>query len=140
MTRRTDIWAAFPESLADADEALTRYGRWAADRSRNNRRCASAEGLYQGESWQAVERRRSPAPVAMLAADAMLCQRALVRVPDRERMVLNILYIPKSKPPEAQLRILRIPPQLCQVRHLAGLRMFDNLHKALQHQRESALA
>ena len=140
MNRRTDIWAAFPESLADADEALTAYGRWAADRDRGSRRCASAEGQYRGESWEAVESRRAPAPVSMLAADAMLCQRALIRVADRERIVLQVLYIPKRLPPEAQLRILRIPPQLCQVRHLAGLRMFDNLHKMLQHQREDAIA
>jgi hypothetical protein len=43
--------------------------------------------------------------------------------------VLTILYVPQRLPPQAQLRILRIPAQLSQVRHLAGLRMFDNLHR-----------
>lgn len=132
MSRRVDIWAAFPESLSDADEALTRYGRWAADRSRMNRRCASAEGQYRGESWQAVEHRRAPAPITMLPEEVTLCQRALVKVTENERIILNILYIPKRLPPEAQLRILRIPPQLCQIRHLAGLRQFDNMHRSLK--------
>lgn len=67
----------------------------------------------------------------MTLQDALICQRALARVPDRERVVLAVLYIPRRTPPEVQLRILRIPPQLSQQRHLLGLRIFNNMRRLL---------
>lgn len=127
---RMNIAADIPLDLADADEALTLYGRWAADRE-SRRRCGSAEGHYRPESWHALEDRRTPRGTGLTLQDALICQRALARVPDRERVVLAVLYIPRRTPPEVQLRILRIPPQLSQQRHLAGLRMFDNWRRVL---------
>ena len=69
--------------------------------------------------------------MGMTLQEALVCQRALARVADRERMVLSVLYIPRRLPPEAQLRLLRIPPQLSQQRHLAGLQIFDNWRRVL---------
>jgi|GEM_PF-2663152 hypothetical protein len=125
-----NIAADIPPGLADADEALTAYGRWAADRD-SRRRCGSAEGHYRPESWHALEDRRTPMGMGMTLQEALVCQRALARVADRERMVLSVLYIPRRLPPEAQLRLLRIPPQLSQQRHLAGLQIFDNWRRVL---------
>lgn len=128
--RRMNIAADIPPDLADADERLTAYGRWAADRD-TQRRCGSAERLYRAESWQALENRRAPRPLSTTLAQALACQRALARVADLERVVLAILYVPRRMPPDQQLRLLRIPPQLSQQRHLAGLRQFRVWHGIL---------
>lgn len=123
MRKFLNITAEIPERLREADEALHRYGRWAMDRFKPQR-CASAEGHYRippGESD------REPRELILPASDAMVIHRALIRVPERERIVLHIIYVPKRQPPEMQLRLLRIPPQLSQIRHLDGLRMFENL-------------
>lgn len=122
-----DLAAAIPPQLSEADDLLTRYGRWATSGRSGAARCGSAEGHYRAESWQAVERRRAPLTIGMRLQEALTCQRALARVPEQERIVLTILYVPQRLPPEVQLRLLRIPPRLSQERHLRGLRMFDNL-------------
>lgn len=131
--RRVNIAADIPEYLADADEALTRYGRWVMWRRRQHQ-CGSAEGHYRPPAGEALESRREAREVLMSHDAGMICQRALARVPDAQRVVLTILYIPQHihgrlVPPEAQLRVLRIPPQLSQERHIAGLRAFDTLHR-----------
>jgi hypothetical protein len=48
-------------------------------------------------------------------------------VPDQERVVLTILYVPQRMPLEQQLRLLRVPPRLCRERHQRGLQMFWTL-------------
>jgi len=120
---RQNLSAEIPQSLQAADERLTRYGRWAMERLRRQR-CGSAEGKYR--SFQDDED-RAPREVLLHIDEAMACQRALARVPELERKVLTILYVPQRLPIEAQLRLAHIPPRLCQERHLRGLRMFDNL-------------
>jgi len=126
-----NISADIPEDLAAADEALTRYGQWASDRHRRRQRCGSAEREYRPGGWRNDEARRAPAPIRMTPAEAMVCQRALARVQDIDRVVLAILYVPRRLPPEAQLRLLRIPPRLSQERHLRGLRAFWNIRKIM---------
>lgn len=51
----------------------------------------------------------------------------MARVPDLERVVLTILYVPQRLPVEQQLRVLRVPPRLCWERHQRGLQMFWTL-------------
>lgn len=130
-----DIAAEIPEALRAADETLTQYGRWATTHSGRGRP-GTLDRMYDRatdgrESLEAFRRRREHVPddPLMPTLEALVAQRALARVPDVERIVLAILYIPGRLPPQAQLRILRIPPQLSRVRHLAGLRMFGNLHR-----------
>lgn len=145
MKRSTNlsIAADIPPDLADADRTLQAYGRWATTHSgRGGRGGVTLDRMYRREadareSLEAYQRRRSHVPTEALmeTADALLAQRALQRVPDRERIVLSILYVPRRLPPQAQLRLLRIPPQLSQVRHLAGLRMFLNIHRVLSYTR-----
>jgi len=117
--------ADIPEPLLWADELLTGYGRWATRRS-GGRHCASAEGMYR------APRRGEYAPATaqptLSAAQAVGVNRALQRVPDANRTVLKVLYVPDRLPVAAQLRILRIPPSLCRIRHLDGLRMFSNVY------------
>ena len=115
-----------PLDLKDADERLTRYGRWAMDRQRR-RSCGSAEGRYR--SFQDDED-RAPREMLQHIDEALACQRALARVPELERRVLGILYVPTKLSVEVQLRLAFIPPRLCQERHLRGLRMFDNIFKS----------
>lgn len=129
------IAADIPDALARADHLLTEYGRWAS--RRNGRGMpGTLDRMYRRESdgresREAYRDRCAAMPQLPLMStpDALVVQRALTRVPDQERIVLTILYVPQRLPPQAQLRILRIPAQLSQVRHLAGLRMFDNLHR-----------
>ncbi len=112
--------ADIPPELREADELLTRYGRWACDR-RHRRRCGSAEGRYRAP---ANDDDRQPRELLQPDFEALQCQRALARVPDLERVVLTVLYVPQRMPVELQLRLLRVPPRLCRERQLRGLRMF----------------
>lgn len=129
--------ADIPASLRYADDVLTRYGRWATSGGRGSRP-ATLDRMYireadRKESLEAYMRRRShvPADPLMPTNEALAAQRALARVADRERIVLSVLYVPRSAPIEVQLRRLRIPPRLSRERHLAGLRMFGNLYRIL---------
>lgn len=124
---KSNFTCDIPSDLSHADELLTQYGQWARDRF-TRRRCGSAEGRYR--SFQDDED-RAPRDVQQHIDDALRCQRALARVPERERTVLAILYVPQRLPIEAQLRIKMIPPRLCRERHLQGLRMFENIYSKL---------
>ncbi|NBO83659.1 MAG: hypothetical protein EBU75_12855, partial [Betaproteobacteria bacterium] len=70
---------------------------------------------------------RQPREVLQPDFEAPQCQRTLARVPDVERAILVVLYIPRRMPAELQLRLLRVPPRLCRERHLRGLQMFWTL-------------
>lgn len=128
-----DIAAKIPHNLRDADELLHRYGRWAMHRHKKQH-CGSAEGRY---TIPPNDDDREPREQIMGTVDALVCQRALARVPDKERVVLAILYVPQRLPAEVQLRLLRIPPRLSQDRHLLGLRAFWNW-QAILSEREHA--
>lgn len=117
-----NIAADIPASLRDADETLTRYGRWAMARQ-TRRTCGSAEGRYKSAP---NDDDRQPRENIMPQLDALAAQRALSRVPEMYRIVLAVLYIPQRLPPMAQFRILHIPPRLSQERHLVGLTIFKN--------------
>src|SRR5574343_320673 len=126
--------ADIPPDLARADDLLARYGRWAT--SYGSRKSApTLDRMFireadRKESLEAYQRRRAhvPAEPLMSTDEALLAQRALARVADRERIVLTILYVPRRQPVHVQMRALRITPQLSQIRHRSGLRMFRHLH------------
>lgn len=126
--------ADIPQELTGADDLLTRYGRWAT--SYGARKGApTLDRMFireadRKESLEAYQRRRAhvPADPLMATDEALLAQRALARVADRERIVLTILYVPRRQPVHVQMRALRITPQLSQIRHLSGLRMFKHLY------------
>lgn len=120
--------ADIPPDLAWADDLLSRYGRWATRRARGGDTCGSVEGHYRAPARCDDDARRTPAPVGLTAAEAMAVNRSFQRVADRERIVLRVLYVPQRQSVEVQLRLLRIPPRLCRIRHAAGLRMFATLH------------
>jgi hypothetical protein len=124
--KKRPIAAEIPVELQDADELLTRYGRSVMDRW-HKQHCASAEGQYVAPP---NEDDRLPRETLLEGVDLALVQRALIAVPDRERQILQILYIPKRLPAQAQLRMLRIPPELACSRHLDGLRCFAARHRA----------
>jgi hypothetical protein len=130
----TDFAAEIPRELQRADELLTQYGRWAT--SYGSRKGApTLDRMFireadRKESLEAYQRRRAHVPGEMLMStpDALNVQRALAKVPDRENIVLRILYIPRRQPVHVQLAALRITPSLCRIRHESGLRMFKHLH------------
>lgn len=127
---KQQIYADLPPELYDADDVLQLYGQWAMDRGERSR-CGSAEGNYRAGGEGAREARREPVIRKLSTEDALRCQSALRSVADTERIVLTVLYVPQRLPAEAQLRLLRIPPQLSRVRHLAGLRTFWNWYRLL---------
>lgn len=120
-----------PDDLVWADDLLTRYGRWAVSGGRGVRGCGSAERAYRAPAVADDDIRRTPAPVALDAAQAVMIQRTLIRVPDRERVILHVLYVPRPQPIAAQLRMLQVMPRDCRARHAAGLRMFANLYRVV---------
>ena len=130
---KINFTAEIPESLVEANQRLERYGRWAMDRNRRQR-CGSAEGRYRSTQ---DDQDRAPSEVLMHIDEALACQRALARVPELERKVLTILYVPQRMSIEMQLRLAHIPARLCQERHLRGLRMFENLFRQCYRMRDS---
>jgi len=116
-----------PPGLAWADETLERFGRWATSRGRGARTCGSAEGQYRAPSRD--EAPPAPTGLGMSTSEAMAAHRALQAVPELQRTVLRILYVPERRPVEALLRSQGIPPRLCRIRHAEGLQMFANLHR-----------
>ncbi len=79
-----------------------------------------------------LEARREAREELIPTPDALLIHRALLGVPELQRKVLLILYVPQRTPVAAQLRRANIPPRLCQERHREGLTMFNNQHRRLQ--------
>lgn len=136
MVRPQQLYAHIPVELRRADDLLHRYGRWAKDRLRLYR-CGSAERAYRSPP---DDRDREPKPILMHVDQAMACQRALARVPELERVVLAVLYVPHRVPVDLRLRRLRIPPLVSRERHLRGLRMFDNLISHRAHSRPAIAA
>lgn len=125
MSRRQQIHAEVPPELQAADDLLQRYGRSVMDRFRKQH-CASAEGRY---AIPPNDDDREPREVLLSAIDVTLVQRALMGVAERERTMLNILYVPQRLPAEAQLRMKRIPTSLAASRHLDGLKQFSERHR-----------
>ena len=120
-----NLSAEIPLELREADDLLAKYGRWARDQRRYER-CGSAEGAYKAPP---NEDDRQPRVVTLTLQQAIACQRSLARVPEAERIVLGVLYVPRKVPVEVQLRRLNVPPRLCRERHLAGLRMWWNRYR-----------
>lgn len=134
----TQSYAAdIPAHLGKADDLLTRYGRWATSYgARKGAPTLDRQYIREAdrrESLEAWQRRREhvPAEPLMPTPDAMLVQRALQRVPDLERIVLNILYIPRRQPIDVQMYRLRVTPELARRRHLDGLERFGDNHALL---------
>ena len=136
MSGLEQIAADIPPELAAVDSLLSRYARWACARSRGGR-VHTVERMYVAETEKsaryALDNRREAAygaatrePV-MPTPEALAVQRALGQVPLPERQVLAALYIPGRVPAWKRLADLRVPPRLSQLRHVAGLRMLQNL-------------
>lgn len=122
--------ADIPPSLHEADDILTRYGRWAANTGRGARTCGSAEGAYRPSGAGVLDARREAGAVPLTQMERFSAQRALARVPECERVVLSVLYVPRRQPIGQQFRMLQVPPQMAAERHLVGLGMWWNLYRS----------
>jgi len=135
MSKMENYSADIPQSLRQADQVLTLYGRWAMDKP-VRRTCGSAEGRYVIPPVSDEDQRRTPRQPGLNVEERVAAQRALARVPDIYRSVLAALYVPQTVNGkvirlEVVLRTLRIPPRLMRERHIAGLRMFDNIYRVV---------
>ena len=132
MRRLQSFTAEVPQELHATEELLARYGQWAKDKF-VYRRCGSAEGAYRPPADQDDDPRRTPRPAKSSIDEIMRVHRALCSLPDRERIVLHILYVPRRQPVPALLRLANVPANVCRERHLLGLRMLKNrLHMLAQ--------
>lgn len=133
MRKLLNYTADLPLELRQADELLTAYGRWAKDRQKVQR-CGSAEGRFRAPPDESVEEdaRRVAREAILSTPEALKIARALVRVPEQERIILQTLYVPQRLPAHRILQMKRVPPRTCQERHLAGVRMFANILRTLQ--------
>jgi hypothetical protein len=118
------LYAEIPAHLADADAAMSGYGRWAASRDRA-RGVATVDREYR-PPWRGYDERREPGEPMMPALEALRAHRAFIAVAARPRAVLALLYVPHRKPIELRLRLLGLVPRQCRELHLDGLRMFRN--------------
>ncbi len=125
------ISSPIPSTLAEADQILHAYGRWAMNRWKPQR-CGSAERYYTGERLDEQDQRREPRELLIPAKEAMRAQRALQKVAEPWRIVLTALYIPQRLPAIAILAKRRIPPKLARERHLDGLFMFRNVYRGME--------
>lgn len=118
---------ALPTDLREADDVLAKYGRWALG-GQGQGRCGSAEGRYQSDEVHAREDREIREP---MIADwsAMDVQRALCRVPERFRKVLQAHYIQRRNQMWITRRQLRLTAKTWSETRIAGVRMFWNIYR-----------
>lgn len=120
---RKDITASLPRDLYEADDILTRYGRWAAAEG-GPRTCGSAEGQYRAPAGEALEARRTPA-FPLTNDEKRAAARALSHIPGSCRDVLKALYVPQTGATFSfAVRQLGLPLSVVQERHLRGLRLW----------------
>lgn len=134
-----------PPELRHADDLLMRYGVWCTRDTSRGGGAETLDRMYQRERdkrdtlaeffarREAAYAEATREPI-MPTPEAMLVQRALGMVPDRERIVLTILYVPKWRyTSHEQLAALRITPALARIRHLHGLRCFADMYALVAH-------
>lgn len=114
--------ADIPAELVEADDILTRYGRWATSFGPSVRTCGSAEGDYRPGSGEAQEARRTPLALGLTLMQRSAAQLALARQDEPERSVLVVLYVPRGRGIEAELRKIKMKAEVCRGLHLSGLR------------------
>lgn len=118
MTRQ-QLYADLPPELAEADEILNRYGRWARGGAGPGT-CGSAEGDYRAPQ---DDEDRQPHAVVMLKMDIDRARDALIALPTMTRLILQWLYVRPATLP-AQMRANGLQPRHVRERHLAGVREF----------------
>ena len=118
MTRQ-QLYADLPTDLREADDILSRYGRWARG-GYSPGRCGSAEGAYR--SPQDDEDRKPREPV-MPALEVERVKDALGRLPMMTLLVIQWLYIDTGQL-HAKMRRHGIQPRHMRERHVEGVRLF----------------
>jgi len=89
-------------------------------------RCGSVEGGYTSPQ---NDDDREPKELLMSGRDVPKVNKALQAVPELERKILMLLYVPTKLSAVVQLKINRIPHRTCRERHATGVRMFWNNYK-----------
>ena len=117
-----------PEDLKVADGLLRLYGQWAKDRTKQQR-CGCAEGKYKHLELLASTPSETKVIEQMPEFIAFEVQQSLNAVPLQYRRVLQVEYIPQRESPMAARRKLKIKSDLWTASHLAGLRIFDDVHR-----------
>lgn len=99
------IWYELPQDLADVDDRLANWGRWARERTRRSR-ARSAEGRYLPERLRGeTEDDRRSAVEFVDAEDATRVDSALAPAngfPKRESVLLKLHYVEQRSDEQAR--------------------------------------
>lgn len=124
---KQQLYADLPADLAEADELLKRYGRWARGGAAPGR-CGSAERSYRAPQ---DDEDRQPTEPTMPAADVERVRQALGTLPMMTLCIVQWLYVrPASL--QSNMRKHGIQPRHMRERHLEGVAVFWREWKHLQ--------
>lgn len=119
MTKQ-QLYADLPPDLAEADELLKRYGRWARGGTNSAQGCGSAERAYRPPQ---DDEDRQPREPTMPTADVERVRKALGTLPTMTLCIVQWLYVrPASM--QANMRKHGIQPRHMRERHLEGVGQF----------------
>lgn len=132
---KQQLYAELPADLAEADEILLRYGRWARGGSGPGT-CGSAEGDYRAPQDDEDRQPKSP---EMLRMDIDRARASLIALPTMSRLILQWIYVrPASLP--ANMRKHGLQPHHTRELHLLGVREFWRHWQRLQPITKSTVA
>lgn len=123
---KPQLYADLPQELMEADDVLTRYGRWARG-GYSPGRCGSAEGMYRAP--QDDEDRRPQMP-SMQKLEAEKVSEALQKLPLMTLLIIQWLYVDVGGL-QAKMRKYGIQPRHMRERHLEGVRIFWNGYQTM---------
>ncbi|WP_457321610.1 hypothetical protein [Roseateles sp. P5_E11] len=118
MTKQ-QLYADLPAELAEADELLKRYGRWARGGS-GPQGCGSAERAYRAPQ---DDEDRQPTEPTMPANDVERVRKALGTLPMMTLTAIQWLYVRPATMP-GLMRKHGIQPRHMRERHLQGVGQF----------------
>ena len=124
---KSQLYADLPSELHEADDILTRYGRWARG-GYSPARCGSAEGMYRAPQ---DDEDRQPQEPSMSKLDADRVRKCLGELPMMTLTILQWLYVDIGQL-QAKMRRFGIQPQHMRERHLAGVMEFWWRWKSLE--------
>jgi hypothetical protein len=132
---RQQLYADLPAELAEADELLKRYGRWARG-GYSPARCGSAEGNYRAPQ---DDEDRQPREPEMPQTDVDRVRKSLGGLPMMTLAIVQWLYV---RPASVTFwaRKNGIQPQHMRERHLEGVRLFWSAWRRCENTSQKPLA
>lgn len=129
------LYCDLPPELHEADDILTRYGRWARGGG-SGARCGSAEGMYRAPQ---NDEDRQPREPTMPQLDVERARIAMGLLPAMTLLIIQWLYVDTGNL-HAKMRKFDIKPRHMRERHLDGVTLFWHHWKRLAPMTNSTIA